>query len=286
MADNQSQKSYGKSPIQPKTDHQLILSLGQIQPNSSSSPINMLNKFQVLGSPRPTYNSTLASPAPSPYHISNFPTANYVPKNITPRLTQHTQRPTQHAIQTSPYVQKAYTANLFHVKPCHSHLRNPLDIAKSFFPPKWNFIPTHPAKSVNFYRDILKHTESVTLVPIDYQFDLEKKNIAFHNCYIRKIISLRDWGRPFDLQFLPRHTKKFNYYDYIEAWTKVIFYQNNKDNHSWYFCFDNQFNSQLPSWFNRWWNAYDTIPEVLPPALMWILRINYKKTTRNKTNPL
>jgi hypothetical protein len=82
MADNWSQKSQGKSPIQPKIEHQLVLSPGQVQPNSSISPVNMLNRFQVLGSPRPTYNSTLAFPAPNPYHITDCPTASIVPRNI------------------------------------------------------------------------------------------------------------------------------------------------------------------------------------------------------------
>ena len=59
----------------------------------------------------------------------------------------------------------------------------------------------------------------------------------FSKIYIKKIISAEEWGiSPLkQREFYHNRTPvKFNYFDYIEAFNKVLLYENDKRKHSWF----------------------------------------------------
>ena len=39
----------------------------------------------------------------------------------------------------------------------------------------------------------------------------------------------------------------------MDAFEKVLFYQNENYDHSWFMQFDKKFKGQIPSWFLKWW---------------------------------
>ena len=71
--------------------------------------------------------------------------------------------------------------------------------------------------------------------------------IVYHSLYIHNFVSLVDWGFPYQLRDLPGHSIQYSYYDYIDAWFKVLLYQNESNSHSWFLQFDQKFKSELPT---------------------------------------
>lgn len=45
---------------------------------------------------------------------------------------------------------------------------------------------------------------------------------------------------------------EYNYWDYIDAWDRVLLYQNNFGQHSWSICLDLLILAKLPPWFSQW----------------------------------
>lgn len=77
-----------------------------------------------------------------------------------------------------------------------------------------------------------------------------------------------EWdSHPSNLQVLKDHENLYYYHDYIEAWMKIILYQNKTFSHSWFLQFDNKFKSKIPLWFLTWWNKHDPIISILPESL-------------------
>ena len=223
------------------------LALSTSQPSTKiASPLQVTNRYQVLGNiPRPnfSYSSTLATPAEfgpsSSQYLVNDPFAPQPIQQIT--KTKFYNHPTR-----TDYVLKPKFSNLFSIEPNHNHIKNPIDLIKNYFPPSWHFTPHHPAKTLKFYMDILYSSESVRIKAITDRNDSSR--ILYHSLHINNIISLQDWGsHPSILKSLPSHQIQFSYYDYIEAWFKVLLYQNESFTHSWFLCFDQKFKSQIPS---------------------------------------
>ena len=85
-----------------------------------------------------------------------------------------------------------------------------------FFPPVWHFTPDTPKKSLSFYKDILVSTYFILMKTIYDRVDQTK--IIFHSIYIKKVISMAEWGsHPSDLQTLPNHDIPYYYHDYIKV---------------------------------------------------------------------
>ena len=58
----------------------------------------------------------------------------------------------------------------------------------------------------------------------------------------------------------------------MDAFEKVLFFQNKNYDHSWFLMFDKKFFSIIPSWFLKWWEMFDPIPQILPKPLQDALR--------------
>lgn len=252
-----------------KQEKQVSTSSNQLVPTSNQlaiSPADIANRYQVLGQiPKTRYNSALAYPpvsqnyTPVNQNVVSDPFCSAQPiQSSKPRISY----PTKH----SNYIPKSQSTNLFHIEPAFKNIQNPLELAKAFFPPGWHFIPHHPGKSIQFYKDILLQHKSVVIKSIQ---DQNNPNITiYHSLYIHDIINLDEWGHPSCLRNLPGHSIQYNYYDYIEAWSKVILHENENYNHSWFFQFDQKFKSVFPTWFVRWWAQYGAISEIIPNDLM------------------
>lgn len=224
-----------------------------------SPPIEMINRYQVLGNiPRPNYSSALAT---DPFASSSQAVS----------ITPYPANPIRSA--RSDYI-KSTTTNLFFKEPSHPKSQTVSDLAKSYFGSGCHFVLSHPDKTLTYYKDILLNHQSILIKPI--QDRTYSYKILYHSIYIHNIVSLAEWGPPYQLRELPGHPIPYNYHDYIDAWFKIFLYQNETFSHSWFIQFDQKFKSELPSWFLRWWTHYGAISNIIPEIL--IEQINYFAT--------
>jgi hypothetical protein len=237
MADKKKEKaSANKSKLSPESKPFELVTPSQLSSRDlvlRNSPVQMANRFTTLGStisPRPSFQSALIS------HYDPF-------ANIEP------QKPFRSFQKTSPYFAKLPSHDLFFVEPDFSHLKSPEVIAKAYFPPRWHYRAIHSDKSIEFYRDVLLETKSIQINPIKCQ--RVPGRIAFHSLFIIRFISQKDWRMP-PYAFKSLNNKKlYSYHDYIEAWYKVLLYQNETHSHSWFVNFDRNFKGPIPLWFYR-----------------------------------
>ncbi|MED6142158.1 hypothetical protein PIB30_110926, partial [Stylosanthes scabra] len=52
--------------------------------------------------------------------------------------------------------------------------------------------------------------------------------------------------------------------DYMDAWTRIFWFQNIQYKHSWLIYFKRNSNYIFPNWFYQWWDFFGPIPEILP----------------------
>jgi hypothetical protein len=74
------------------------------------------------------------------------------------------------------------------------------------------------------------------------------------------------------LKDLCNHPIKYSYYDYIDAWSKILLHQNNNMSHSWFIGWSKEFNivkseCQIPMWFLKWWSKHGAQTEIIPDKL-------------------
>ncbi|KAL6276589.1 hypothetical protein ACE6H2_020190 [Prunus campanulata] len=130
----------------------------QLVPFPGYMPIPINNRFNPLSqpSPRPNYQSVLVS--------------QYDPFMAHPPMPSQCQSP-QSQTQRSKYYPRS-NSNLFSIEPYLEDLTDPVKIVKKFFPPNFHYFPSHPSKTLRFYRDILFETQSAEIRPIkDKQTD-------------------------------------------------------------------------------------------------------------------
>lgn len=131
------------NPVKTELPSQIVLFPG-------CSPIQISNRFSSLGTTvgqiRLNYQSALVS--------------SYDPFQIPSQVAQ-SPSPLK---KSSPYFPKD-SSHLFIIEPVYDKITNPVEIAKSYFPPNHHFMPPCPYKSLKFYRDILNETYSVEIKP-------------------------------------------------------------------------------------------------------------------------
>ncbi|KAK9996576.1 hypothetical protein SO802_021262 [Lithocarpus litseifolius] len=223
----------------------------QIVKREPTSSLETVNRYTALGTiPKLNYSSVLAS--------------SYDPYSITP---VHQPVKTTFPRNISQYVRKQYFQNLFSIEPNRSPIVDPLQLAKSYFPPKFHWIPEHGKNNLQYYSDLLRHEKSITINTIADKFDRSK--IIYHNVYIVNIISKKKWGSsPNETRMMLNCPIPYSYYDYITVWFRFMLHQNDTMNHSWFVNFDRHYTGYLPFWFARWWSQFGLIPDLLPAPLM------------------
>jgi hypothetical protein len=228
----------------------LVISSESKALSASISATELANRFSPLGNEISTasYSSTLVSPF-DPFADISLKPSGYVPK------------PSFH--KTSGYVILPFYQYLFSIELERSNVKSASNLALSYFPRGFHWIYEHPLKSLSFYSNILTQTRSVQIGPIFDKDDPSK--VIFHRIKFFKVISEKEWGgHPSTKRELQGFSIKYNYYDYIEAWSKVFLYQTALMDHSWFIAFDKNFTRILPVWFAHWWSHYGLIPDVLP----------------------
>jgi hypothetical protein len=124
----------------------------------------------------------------------------------------------------SAYVIVPYYQHLFSIEMNRSHIKFPGQLALSYLPPNFHWIPEHPSKNLAYYTNILFQTKSVHFKPI-YCKTSEPLRLLFHSVYFDKFIFEKDWGdHPSSPRVLANFDIPYCYYDYNEAWSKFVLY--------------------------------------------------------------
>ena len=225
----------------------------QIVKKELASPIEIANCFTTLGTiPRPNYCTVLAS-SYDPYAITpvNQPIRTAIPKN--PNNPQ--------------YIKKQYFQNLFYIEPNRVSISDPLKLVKSYFRARFHWIPKHKEKNLQYYFDILRHERSIVINTISDKVDPSK--IIYHSVYLVNIIPEEKWGpSPNSTRTMPTSPIPYSYHDYITAWSRFMFHQNENMSHSWFVNFDKSFTGYLPLWFDRCWTQFGPISDIFPEPLL------------------
>ncbi|KAK9996799.1 hypothetical protein SO802_021485 [Lithocarpus litseifolius] len=139
-------------------------------------------------------------------------------------------------------------------------------------PDGWHFIPKHLEKNIKYYRHILIQEGSAKIEDIMNKGD--PSIVLYHKFIITGFISSKDWGQHPALLRTLKGLKTFtgsdlhySYYDSMDAFEKVLFFQNKKFDHSWFIMFDKKFHDQIPSWFIKWWEMFGPVPQTWPEPL-------------------
>ncbi|KAG5581700.1 hypothetical protein H5410_052327 [Solanum commersonii] len=111
---------------------------------------------------------------------------------------------------------------------------------------------------------------------------------------IKKIIAPEEWGMSTlkELDYIHPEQKvavKYNYWDYIGGFNKVLLYENANRKHSLFIkiC-SNIFYRNIPNWFCKWWTLYGPSVKILPESykklyLEWV-DISPKLTSLQEEN--
>jgi hypothetical protein len=233
-----------------KSQALVLTSESNVAPTSPISATELANRFAPLGFEYPiaSYSSTLV-----------------IPFDPFVNVTQKPRFPGNSFKKPSGYVLLPFSQHLFSIEPERSNVKTASSLALSYFPRGFHWIYEHPFKTHSFYSNVLIQTKSVEIRPI-YDQKISTK-IIFHSIRFLKVISEKEWGgHPSSLRELNGNFGvHFNYYDYIDAWSKFFLYQTALMDHSWFISFDkNHTCGILPVWFARWWSHCGLIPDVLP----------------------
>jgi len=118
----------------------------------------------------------------------------------------------------------SFFQHLFFVELNRASIRDPYQLTLTYFPHRFHWIPEHLAKYLNFYTTILLTTKSVHFKPIFDRIDSTK--LLYHCVYFDKIIYEKDRSEhPSKTKELPGFDISYYYYDYVEAWFKLMLFQ-------------------------------------------------------------
>nr|XP_009630211.1 uncharacterized protein LOC104120188 [Nicotiana tomentosiformis] len=104
--------------------------------------------------------------------------------------------------------------------------------------------------------------------------------IAQTRMFITSLISVEDWGistmkeRQISLN---KSRMNFTYWDYIQAFDKVLYYNNDRHKHTWFIKVCAKiFVEPIPNWFLNWWSYHNPTVKILPDPFLML----YKEWTK------
>ncbi|KAG5589385.1 hypothetical protein H5410_039899 [Solanum commersonii] len=136
------------------------------------------------------------------------------------------------------------------------------------------------------YLDTVSYTATVYKYRMHYEMILSSTGCEFQHFYpantkkvynfskliIKRIIASEEWGMSTlkELDYIHSDQKvavKYNYWDYMEGFNKVLLYENVNRKHSWFIkkC-SNIFDRYVPNWFCKWWTLYGPSIKILPES--------------------
>ena len=136
--------------------------------------------------------------------------------------------------------------------------------------------PKASRENIKFYKSILLQEQSARIENIMNRNN--SSEVLYHKFIITSFVSYKDWEHPSSLKTLTNLKSltsselQYNYYDYMDAFVKVLFFQDKNFDHSWFLMFDKKFSSTVPSWFLKWWEMFGSIPQIFPEPLQDALR--------------
>ncbi|WMV29425.1 hypothetical protein MTR67_022810 [Solanum verrucosum] len=94
----------------------------------------------------------------------------------------------------------------------------------------------------------------------------------FSKMIIKHVIDIEDWGissmteRQFSLN---KVIVSFTYWDYIQAFNKVLCYNNERHKHTWFIKVCAKiFANPIPNWFLNWWSYHGPTIKILPEPFL------------------
>ena len=102
--------------------------------------------------------------------------------------------------------------------------------------------------------------------------------------FLKRVITLSQWNNPpYEYRNVTTPFEiRYNYYDYIDAWSNVFLHQNEQFSHSWFICWDSRFSRNVLNWFYQWWEDHAPQKEHFRPQLQNLLQNFAQKTTLTK----
>lgn len=127
-------------------------------------------------------------------------------------------------------------------------------------------MPTRTYKSRQFYEQILIQNGSCD---ISHFTGTNKEIYNFSKMIIKRVISVEDWGispmKDREIVINKSAQVKYNYWDYCDAFVKVLQYENDRHKHTWFIkiC-AHVYQEEIPHWFVNWFYCYGPVPGILP----------------------
>jgi len=143
--------------------------------------------------------------------------------------------------------------------------KNPFKATAKAFPSGFYFKPTAINKTRTFYELILVDSNSVS---IKHFKDSKDQSLNTHSTIqIFKVLQPRHFGPDLNKgkkNSVPFDPVGYTYWDYVDAWTKVFWHQNNRYKHLWLIYFMTNVVYNFPNWFFQWRDFFGPIPEIFP----------------------
>ncbi|KAG5594632.1 hypothetical protein H5410_035864 [Solanum commersonii] len=128
------------------------------------------------------------------------------------------------------------------------------------------YFPGESYKTRSYYETILITTGSVEFEHFS-GYNTSEKVYNFSKMIIKQIISIEEWGissmkeRQMSFNKVPT---SFTYWDYINAFSKVLYYNNERQKHTWFLKVCAKiFAHPLPNWFINWWSYHGPTAKIL-----------------------
>ncbi|KAJ1416576.1 polyprotein [Sesbania bispinosa] len=196
----------------------------------------------------------------------------------TPIETQvvQTQNPISTQKPQNHYISKNKFSSVIQMEP-EFWDSSPHKVPSKVFPEGFHFRPYAKNKTRQFYEFILVDSDSVTVK--HYKDQNDSSHITHSTIQILRVLTPSQYGKnpnsitKFSQNFDPIG---YNYWDYMDAWTRVFWQQNKNNRHSWLIYFKRNTQYNFPNWFLQWWDFFGPIEAILPSSVNEGLKQFYK----------
>ncbi|KAK4709724.1 hypothetical protein R3W88_004237 [Solanum pinnatisectum] len=148
------------------------------------------------------------------------------------------------------------------------------------------YFPGESYKIRSYYETILMNTGSVEFQHF-LGYNTSENVYNFSKMIIKQIISFEDWGissmkeRQIGLNKIPTN---FTYWDYINAFSKVLYHNNERHKPTWFIKICAKiFAKPIPNWFLKWWSYHSPTVKILPELFLKLYK-EWVKVSPNLNN--